>query len=176
MARHSAFEEPGRQAVDTGGDGGPVPGPGEPLLIRVLLARGEIAAALERARRALPTGSWSEAVDLVVDLALEAGRIQIARNLLAHVEAEISPVQGAHIRARIALCDGDLEAATAILVAAVEAQPGAALLRSLLAEVMVAGGTAADVRAVLSMLGRSTGSASGGEGPGERTGADQRLG
>ena len=101
----------------------------------------------------MPAGTRPDAVDFLIDLALGAERIQLARTILSHEDSQIPAAQAAHIRARIALSDGDPEAAMAILVAAVEAQPGAAHLRSLLAEVMVAAGQASDVRAVLSMLG-----------------------
>jgi hypothetical protein len=179
MARHSAFGEPEGLAAGTGGDGVPIPGTGEHLLIRALLGRGDIEAALERARRAQPMASRSDAVDLVVDLALEAERLQLARGILAHVGAEISPLQDAHVRARIALCEGDLAAATAILVTAIEAQPGAMPLRALLAEVMVAAGNAADVRAVLSMLGMAPVNPlprDGSDAAEDLGGVDQRLG
>lgn len=191
MARHTAIDD--AEGLATGaegatarpeGNGGdkasvPIPGKGGHLLIRALLGRGDIAAALARARRAHLPDRRPDAVDVLIDLALEAGRIQLARSILAHVEGEIPPAQEAHIRARIALCDGDLQAAMAILVTAVEAQPGATLLRSLLAEVMVAAGNASDVRAVLSMLGMAPATPpirDGSEAAQDRTGVDKRLG
>lgn len=160
MARQFAIEEHSasgpegrvRQAPEGGGAGVP---DAHRVLIAAQLLRGDVATALAGARQvADPTGRH-DAVDLLVDVALEHGRGQLARSVLAEVEATIPASHAAQLKARIAVADGDLHAAKAILVMAIEADPDAAPLRTLLAEVMVAGGTAADARAVLAVLGQA---------------------
>lgn len=123
------------------------------LLLRAQMLRGDFAAALEAARHLAEQDGVSEPVELLLDIALEHGSIRLARTVLAETEAEITALQSAMLRARIAVSERDFPAAKAILVTAIEAEPDAPPLRTLLTEVMVAAGTAADARAVLSMLG-----------------------
>lgn len=104
---------------------------------------------------AAPTPDPLEALDLIVEAALAAGAVQAARAAVAEAEAEgrLPPWRVACHKARIALATGDLLAARAILVLALDAAPGNAALRALLAEAMVAAGQAADARAVLGHIG-----------------------
>ncbi|PWK58090.1 tetratricopeptide repeat protein [Roseicyclus mahoneyensis] len=125
------------------------------LLARAQLLRGDLAAALTASRhlsQMLP--GRPDPVELLVDVALEHGRVQLARCVVAQAEPTAPAAQTALLKARIALSQGDFPAAKAILVTAVEAAPDVAALRALLAEVMVAAGTAADARAVLTHLGQ----------------------
>ncbi len=101
--------------------------------------------------------------------ALDHGDIRAARQLVAETEAEttpgaVAPSTIAAAKAHIAVADGDMPAARAILVVAIEAAPEVSYLRTLLTEVMLASGRATDVRPVLTHLGRAP---SGG--PGEAT-------
>jgi thioredoxin-like negative regulator of GroEL len=127
------------------------------ILVGAHLMRGELSDAMRAARHlstALPT--HPDPVDLLIDIALEQGRAQLARQVLAAAEDEVgvSDVQAVHIKARIALSEGDFLAAKAVLVAAIERAPEQTPLRTLLTEVMVAAGTASDARAVLSHIGQ----------------------
>jgi hypothetical protein len=158
MARHSAIEEPSNTASDPLGRSAPNGGAqagrdAHRILIRAQLLRGDIATALAAAQHLTGQKGRHDAVDLLIDVALEHGQRQLARSVLAEAEAAIPAAQAAQLKARIAVSEGDLEAAKAILVMAIEADPDATPLRTLLAEVMVAAGTAADALAVLSTLG-----------------------
>ena len=117
-----------------------------------VLRHGDIAAALAAAKD-LPAAR-PDPVDMLVDLALADDNAQLARHVLAETEATIPEAQAARIKARIAVSEGELAAAKAILVVAIERHPGQVALRTLLTEVMVAAGTAADARAVLTHIGR----------------------
>jgi predicted Zn-dependent protease len=121
------------------------------------LAAGDRAGATEAAERLSRLPGQPEAPDLVIETALEMDDLAVARDALAEAEASgrLSPSRTACLKARIALETGDHAAAKAILVTAIDRAPDLPQLRSLLAEVMVAGGTAAEARAVLNNLGRS---------------------
>jgi thioredoxin-like negative regulator of GroEL len=168
-----------RLAADAGPDGHRVLG--HRVLVGALVQRGDLGAALALAQHGIGAETRLEAWGVLLDLALEQGRVDRARAILAEAEVEgaVPASIGAQIRARIALAAGDLEAAQAILVAAVEAEPAAGLSRTLLAEVMVAAGRASDVRAVLSVLGTSAGETPATGQPEKaqaQGGPDQRLG
>lgn len=104
---------------------------------------------------ALPEGGRETALDRLVATALDLGQVQQARRLVAEAEAQgdLSSGAAALFKARIAIAQGDLCAAQAILVAAIEAHPDQVAPRRALAEVMLAKGTAADARSVLAHLG-----------------------
>lgn len=158
MARHSAIEDLSTTASEADGrppsqDGMRTGACAQRILIGAQLLRGEIDVALAAARQLAGQTGRQDGVDLLVEIALEQGRAQVARSVLAQTEATIPPAQAAQIKARIAVSEGDLEAAKAILVMAIETVGDAAPLRTLLAEVMVAAGTASDARAVLATLG-----------------------
>lgn len=109
--------------------------------------------------------------DFDVDLsdALQADQISAARTLVANAEAvlaaheaeedakalDVSRADVAAAKARIAIATGDGAAARAILVQAIEAAPKVVALRTLMTEVMLATGRAADVRPVLQHLGHA---------------------
>jgi len=128
------------------------------LLLRAHLMRG----ALEEARAAADLLEQLEgqvgSLGLLIEAALDLGRVQLARVALAEAEGRgrVAPGEAALIRARIAAESGDLPAARAILISAIEATPDLIAPRRALAEVMVAMGTAADARAVLAHLGGAT--------------------
>jgi len=94
-----------------------------------------------------------------IDAALAQGQHPLARQILAEGEAAatIPNSDAMMMRARIAQAQGDLIAARAILIHAVETHPDHSPARRALAEVMVAMGAAADVRAVLTHLAHSPG-------------------
>lgn len=125
-------------------------------LLRAQLAEGDIPGAMDCAARMARLPDQPDAMELVVDAALDTGAVQIARTAVSEAEAAgaIQPSRAACLKARIALETGDLLAARAILVLALDAAPGNAALRTLLTEAMVAAGTAADARAVLGHIGR----------------------
>lgn len=99
--------------------------------------------------------------------ALEADQIAEARTMVANAEAVLLAHENAtslgsesmtmaHLaaaKARIAIATGDGVAAHAILVRAIERDPHTSALRTLMSEVMLAQGRAADVRPVLKHLG-----------------------
>lgn len=93
-------------------------------------------------------------LSLRITAALDQGQLQLARTGLADAEASkaIPSLDAALLRAQIAQAQGDLVAARAILVMAVETLPNPISARRALAEVMIAMGSAADVRAVLKHL------------------------
>jgi tetratricopeptide (TPR) repeat protein len=126
------------------------------LLMRAQLSRGALPEARAAADRLAALSPQASAVELLVEAALDLGQGQAARRILADTEAAqaLPPAQSALLRARICRAEGDLLAAKVILVTAIETLPEAPALRTLLTEVMVAAGTAADARAVLSHLGQ----------------------
>jgi predicted Zn-dependent protease len=167
MARQSAIDDqhaiPAARAdsgyLDRSAQPGQKRPTGAPDLARVLLRahllRGDLPTAIASARRlsaALP--DRPDAVDMLVEVALDHGRAQTARQVLAVAEASIPAAQAAHIKARIAMAEGDFPTAKAILVMAIERHPDHVALRTLLTEVMVAAGTAAEARAVLAHIGQ----------------------
>ena len=127
------------------------------LMLRALITEGQIDAATETAERMSRLPGQSDPLDLFTEAALETGSIKAARTVLSEAEAEgtLPPARSALLKARIALATGDLLAAQAILVLAIDTCPDNAALRALLAEVMVAAGTAADARVVLGHMGRA---------------------
>lgn len=107
--------------------------------------------------------------DVELREALDGDRISDARTLVANAEAvlaahdasevlaeDVTRADVAAAKARIAIATGDSAAARAILVQAIEAAPKVTMLRTLMTEVMLANGRAADVRPVLKHLGNST--------------------
>jgi hypothetical protein len=126
------------------------------LLLRAQIIEGDLTGAADSAARLARMPEQPDAMELLVDVALDTGAVQIARTAISEAEAggAIQPSRAAYHKARIALETGDLLAARAILVLALDAAPGNAALRTLLAEAMVAAGTAADARAVLGHIGR----------------------
>jgi len=170
MTTHSSIKEPlntagGRLAAHPAEhsiDTDQLPEPQEvPDLIRAVarghLIRGEISAARQAAEKlAGLQPDRADPTDLLIEIALTEGRADLARTLLAESGAmgTVSPAQSAVASARIAQAEGDLPAAVAILVLAAEDHPDNTTLRTLLAEVMVAAGTAGEARAVLAHLGR----------------------
>lgn len=104
--------------------------------------------------------------DVEIRDALEGNRIFDARTLVAKAEAVLAAHDASEIlaenmtradvaaaKARIAIATGDGAAARAILVQAIEAAPKVTMLRTLMTEVMLSNGRAADVRPVLKHLG-----------------------
>ena len=125
------------------------------LTLRAQVADGDLAAAMETAARLSRMPDQPDALDLVLDAALDTGEFQTARTALSEAGAggTIPSWRAAYHKARIAFQTGDLLAARAILVLALDATPGNAPLRALLVEAMVAAGTASDARAVLGHIG-----------------------
>ncbi len=116
----------------------------------------------------IPLGT-AAALDIHVREALSENRVGEARTLVAAAEAvlaaqgqsatktsatDISRIDVAAAKARIAVAMGDSRAAHAILVQAIESCPDAPALRVLMAEIMLATGRATDIRPVLHHLGR----------------------
>ena len=127
------------------------------ILIRARLSGGALEEAAAAAARLARLPGQSGALELLVELALEQRDLRLARRLVAEAEAGdggLSAVLAARLKARIALADGDIGAARAIVVTAAERAPDHPALRALLTEVMVAAGTASDARAVLTHLGK----------------------
>lgn len=126
------------------------------LLLRSAEALGddEVAQKASETLRRLPLDLPT--FGLLLDRALETGQIGQARTLVSEVEAEgrIDRPSAARAKARIALAIGDLEAATAILVMAIEETPSHAGLRRLMTEVLLARGSAGHARDVLAHLGQ----------------------
>ncbi|WP_284262169.1 tetratricopeptide repeat protein [Roseicyclus amphidinii] len=145
-----------RAQVQGGAQGGQPDLARSPLArLRAQVAEGDPGGTADSGAAPAPTPDHPEALDLIVEAALAAGAIQAARAAVAEAEAEgrLPPWRVACHKARIALATGDLLAARAILVLALDAAPGNAALRALLAEAMVAAGHAADARAVLGHIG-----------------------
>lgn len=130
------------------------------IVLRAQLALGHHDAARGIADRLAALPGQPGAVEQIVEAALDSGALRDARSAVSAAEAEgmHGPAQIAQLKARIALATGDLLAAKAILVSAIETAPENAALRALLTEAMVAAGTASDARAVLGHLGQPPGS------------------
>lgn len=160
MLRHSAFDERGgHDEQHDAPQGQPQTAAVLQLVMRAHLARGALEHARAAADLCAPHAGRPSGLALLVEVALDMGHVQLARLALAQGAAETPPGEEALMRARIAQAQGDLVAARAILVAAIEAEPGHAAARRALAEVMVATGTAADARTVLAHLGAPPGTA-----------------
>jgi tetratricopeptide (TPR) repeat protein len=154
MAQHSVFDERGGRAEQHDApQAKPQTAAVLQLVMRAHLARGALEHARAAADLCAPHAGQPSGLALLVEVALDMGHVQLARLALAQAEAETPPGEAALMRARIAQAQGDLDAARAILVAAIEAVPDHAAARRALAEVMVATGTAADARTVLAHLG-----------------------
>lgn len=158
MTRHSAIDDQSGELVRDEAASVPEAKVTPALLRRALSAHlGQGATDQARASADLLARLEGQAsgLGLLIEAALDLGRVQAARVALAQAEGsgELSMSEAALLRARIAQGIGDLDAARAILVAAIETAPDQIAPRRALAEVMVAMGTAADARAVLAHLG-----------------------
>ena len=156
MTRHSAFDDRGEAIAEIAP---PQTQADTAAMLRVMLRAHLMRGALEEARGAaeLLAGLSDQDSSLghLVSQALDLGQVQLARRALAEVEGtgRLASHEVALLKARIATAQGDPAAARAILVAAIEATPDQLGPRRALTEVMVATGTAADARAVLTHLG-----------------------
>jgi hypothetical protein len=134
--------------------------PDDPDLLRLLLVTQlglqDIEGAQGTAERLDATELSPDTLDALISARLAAGRVACARDLVARGVAEGRvPVWALETaRARIALHQGDLSAARAILVRGIERTPEATPLRTLMLEVLVADGDAAHARDVTSRLGQ----------------------
>jgi thioredoxin-like negative regulator of GroEL len=133
--------------------------PGDPDLLRLLLVTQlglrDVDGAQETADTLSAAPLSSDTLDALISARLAAGRIAMARDLVARAVAQGGVPEWAleAARARIALHQNDLSAARAILVRGIERTPGAASLRTLMLEVLMAGGNAAHAREVTTRLG-----------------------
>jgi len=133
--------------------------PGDPDLLRLLLVTQlglrDVAGAQETADLLSAAPLSPDTLDALISARLAAGRVASARDLVARGAAEgAMPAHALEAaRARIALHQNDLSAARAILVRGIERTPGAASLRTLMLEVLMAGGNAAHARVVTTRLG-----------------------
>jgi Flp pilus assembly protein TadD len=125
------------------------------LLLRTARILGDATAAANAAERLLDLPLTEPRLEALVGHALSQGRIGIARTLIARAETlqDLPASAVARAKALAAHADGDLPAATAILVSAIEAAPHVPALRLLLTEVLMAGGSAGHTRDVLARLG-----------------------
>lgn len=133
--------------------------PDAPGLLLVLLEASrtlrDIGAADEAAERLAALPLTETSLDALMNHAIGSHQIGEARRLLAQAEAtpDLSAWVVVRAKARVAQADGDLPAATAILVSGIEASPDATPLRALLTEILMAGGSAGHARDVLARLG-----------------------
>lgn len=125
------------------------------LLMRTARALGDGTAAMAAADRLSALPLTEARLDALVVHALSLGRIGDARTVIARAESlpDLPAWAIARAKAMAAHADGDLPAATAILVTAIEAAPHVPALRLLLTEVLMAGGSAGHTRDVLARLG-----------------------
>lgn len=134
--------------------------PDDPDLLRLLLVTQlglqDIEAAQATAERLGAAPFSADTLDALISARLAAGRVGCARDLVARGVAEggVPPWALEAARARIALHQGDLTAARAILVRGIERTPEAAALRRLMLEVLIADGGAAQAREVTTRLGQ----------------------
>jgi len=142
--------------ADVSSDYDPDGTPALALLLRAQLALGKTEEAARTMARLAEKPISPERIEAQVGYALAIDDLMMARTILADAEAggATRKSESAQIKARIAMAERDFLAAKAILAAAVEADPDNGALRRLMAEVMVASGSAADVRAVLAHLGQ----------------------
>jgi hypothetical protein len=132
--------------------------PGDPHLLRLLLvmqlALRDIATAQETADRLVEAALTSASFEVLISARLADGRVAYARDLVARAVSEgLEPAAIEAARARIALHQGDITAARAILVRGIERTPGSTGLKALMAEVLMADGSAAHAREVIGRLG-----------------------
>jgi predicted Zn-dependent protease len=134
--------------------------PGDPGLLRLLLLTQlglrDVGTAQGTADRLSEEPLTSASLDALIPAYLAAGRIARARDLVARAAQEgfAEPWALEAARARIAMHQDDLPAARAILVRGLEREPGAPALRSLMTEVLMADGGAAQARDVIARLGQ----------------------
>ncbi len=134
--------------------------PGDPDLLRLLLVTQlglqDIDGAQDTADRLSTAPLSPETLDALISARLSADKVMCARDLVARGAAQDNtPVWALEAaRARIAMHQDDLTAARAILVRGIERTPEAAPLRTLMLEVLVAGGDAAHAREVTARLGQ----------------------
>jgi thioredoxin-like negative regulator of GroEL len=135
--------------------------PGDPDLLRLLLVTQlglrDVDGAQETADLLSAAPLSSDTLDALISARLAAGRLASARDLVARgvVEGSVQAWALEAARARIAMHQNDLSAARAILVRGIERTPEAASLRTLMLEVLMAGGDAAHAREVTTRLGAS---------------------
>lgn len=156
MGKHCADAGVGRAKSDRahGDAGGFAPGqPDDRTVARQAAASLGTAAVLDtQVREALSENHVGKARSLVAAAeAVLAAQEQAASKASA---VDISRIDVAAAKARIAVALGDSRAAHAILVQAIESCPDAPALRVLMAEIMLATGRATDIRPVLHHLGR----------------------
>lgn len=135
--------------------------PGDRGLLRLLLlaqmSLEDGAAARHTEARLAQEKLDGDTFEVLIAAALADNRIGDARTLVARAmrEERVAAPALALARARIALNEGDVEAAKAILIMAIEAHPDAPGLRPLMTETLIASGGAAYARDVLSRLGQA---------------------
>lgn len=129
------------------------------LLILAQIGLGDIDGACETSDRLETLSRTPETLDAVLSACLAADRIGRARDRVAEAarDPDIPAWAVEAARARIAIHQGDRDAARAILIRGIERAPEAPWLRGLLAEVLVADGRAAQAREVIDRLGQPAG-------------------
>jgi hypothetical protein len=161
------IERPGMAAVLSEGDlrlaaqlsrRGLDQSPDDPGLLRLLLltqlALRDMETAQETADRLSQAALTVASLEALISARLAAERVACARDLVARAIVEgLEPAAVEAARARIALHLGDMPAARAILVRGIERTPGATGLKALMAEVLMAGGSAAHARDIIGRLG-----------------------
>jgi uncharacterized protein HemY len=126
-------------------------------LLSTQLGLRDLAGAQETADRLAATGWTAATLDAVVAarLAVSGGEHAARNDVAAAVRSGTCPDWALEIaRARIAIHLADLAAARAILVRGIERDPQVPALRALMTEVLIADGSAAQARAVVSHLGQ----------------------
>ncbi|AHM04673.1 hypothetical protein roselon_02338 [Roseibacterium elongatum DSM 19469] len=126
------------------------------LLLRAQLRVQDKGAARSTEEKLAEDHLDSDTLSLLIDTALTDDRSGDARAIVARAmsEGQIGGADIAAARARIAFHDGDVEAAKAILVMAIEAHPEAPGLRPMLTETLMVSGGAAYARDVQKNLGK----------------------
>lgn len=124
--------------------------------LRALSALDDRSAAARQAAEIVATGTVRPAaLDPILAAVLAIDDLRTARNAIALAEGSGRVPRAALSRARaqLAIASGDLQAATAILVAAIEEDPQNTTLRAQLTEALLAGGNAGHARDVLARIG-----------------------
>ena len=159
MAQQSAFDD---QAKLSGAAATPHAQAYKAAMLQVVMRAHLLRGALDNARAAADLlaqlAGQPKGLFVLFEAALDLDQVQLARTILSEAEGKgrVTAHETALMRARIAQTQGDMAAAKAILVSAIEATPDEVAPRRALAEVMVAIGTAADTRTVLNHLGGAT--------------------
>ena len=124
-------------------------------LMRAQMALRDTPALAKTAEVVADLPRTPASLDLLIAYALDIGNLREARRLVSVAEADatLPDWSVARGKARIALAQGDLDAALAILVAAIEAEPDVPQLRTVLTEALIASGGAGHARDVQSHLG-----------------------